>query len=301
LSAVEDYLTAEHHLAVVCQHREDIDRELALLSFFEEIPSLAGIILAPALGYARHTGEQLYQLERAVLDFWDQGVPTVLIDRTIPTDGWGATRRRKPPITLDELPLVTVDNRRLAEHAVERLIDEGHERIAVIVDTEQSSNMRERRLGYEDAIRRRLGREPDRALIKTGVEVAPFQRLADRERFGFHRGKLLVEELISLSDPPTAIFCASYQFALDALAVLHERGIAVPETISLVGVDEVDDLKITEPSIATAYYPTAELGRCAVDRLLALMSQPGDGSLREIPPLRDIRFDRRGSIATRSR
>lgn len=128
---------------------------------------------------------------------------------------------------LRDYPHVQVDDHEIAVRAVTHLLDLGHRRIAMIrtLDTEGSgwsSDVRRTR-GYVDALERRgLGVRDDYVVS---------------EPYSMGAGVRGVSTLLGLDDPPTAVFCYSDEIALSALSALLARGVAVPDQISLIGVD----------------------------------------------------------------
>jgi DNA-binding LacI/PurR family transcriptional regulator len=75
---------------------------------------------------------------------------------------------------------------------------------------------------------------------------------------------------LSLADEPgcTAVFAANDQMALGLLRAFHERGRAVPEDISVVGFDDIDDSSCFVPPLTTVHQDFAEVGRRCVQGVL---------------------------------
>jgi LacI family transcriptional regulator len=70
--------------------------------------------------------------------------------------------------------------------------------------------------------------------------------------------------LLALPNPPTAIFALSDPMAIGALRAARQRGLAVPDDLSLVGFDDVDLSRVTTPELTTVSQPLHELGRLAI-------------------------------------
>ncbi|MCY7401754.1 MAG: LacI family transcriptional regulator [Nocardioides sp.] len=128
---------------------------------------------------------------------------------------------------LRDFPSVSVDDVAIASQAVEHLIGLGHTRIAMIrtsdTDGAKWASDLHRRTGYVEALARH-GLSHDPELLAT----APY---------GVNAGAVGMEQLLSLADPPTAVFCYSDDIAVAATTVLRRVGLRVPEDVSLVGVD----------------------------------------------------------------
>lgn len=128
---------------------------------------------------------------------------------------------------LRDFPSVTVDDVAVGVEAVTHLVELGHTRIGMIrtgeTDGAKFASDLHRRTGYLDALARH-GLPHDPRLLAT----APY---------GVDAGAIGMEQLLSLDDPPTAVFCYSDDIAVAALAHLRRHGLRVPEDMSLIGVD----------------------------------------------------------------
>src|ERR1035441_9458463 len=78
--------------------------------------------------------------------------------------------------------------------------------------------------------------------------------------------------LLALADPPTAVFCFNDMQALGALRAARERGLNVPDDLSVVGLDDLYLSSYTLPPLTTVQQPMHEMGRLAAQILLELLS-----------------------------
>ncbi len=128
---------------------------------------------------------------------------------------------------LRDYPHVRIDDHAAALTACRHLVDLGHRRIAMIRtgDTEGTrwSSDVERSRGYRDAL--------------AGAGILFRDDYLVTRPFGVCAGAEGVDLLLALPDPPTAVFGYSDEIALSALQRLRERGVAVPEAMSVIGVD----------------------------------------------------------------
>lgn len=195
---------------------------------------VAGVILSPTLGQS-----DIYrQLAEA-------GVPAVAIDRRV---------------TNVDIDSVLVDNVSAACDVVRHLLEMGHRRIGAIIGTPVSSTGEERLRGYVDALHSSgLPVEPE--LIRTGMP-----RIATGHEF--------THELLSLRNPPTALFTGNNLLTIGALSAVHERGLHIPEDIALAAFDEMDWTAFVRPALTVVAQPTYDLGRTAVELLLQRMEDP---------------------------
>jgi LacI family transcriptional regulator len=86
--------------------------------------------------------------------------------------------------------------------------------------------------------------------------------------------------LLDLDRPPTAIFAFNDEMAIGTLRAAHERGLRVPEDLSIVGFDDVERAQLVSPQLTTVRQPLAEMGRMAVSLLLRLLDSQRLEALR---------------------
>ena len=83
------------------------------------------------------------------------------------------------------------------------------------------------------------------------------------------RGTEAAEQLLSLPEPPTAIFGFNDNVAIGALHAARRRGLSVPDDLSVVGFDDTVQAAIVTPQLTSVRQPLAELGRMGVSLLTA--------------------------------
>ena len=163
-----------------------------------------------------------------------------------------------------------------AYRAVERLIDLGHRRIAVLVPSCNDRSISELRYnGYRAALRDR-GVDFDAALLK---ETGSFEM---RESY---RG---MTELIDSGARFTALFTVSDTAAIAAIRALEDRGLSVPGDCSVIAIDGLPISEFISPTLATMAQPVEEMARESVGILTgALEGRGGTAHLRLEARLRD--------------
>ncbi|HEY52992.1 MAG TPA: LacI family transcriptional regulator [Caldilineae bacterium] len=144
----------------------------------------------------------------------ESGTPVVLIDANHP-----------------QLNRVLIDDVRGGYLATKHLIELGHTRIAYISDILESP------FRFVGASARRF-EGYRQALAEAGIEYRPTYYRHDLH--GVQEAKGLAHELLSLSEPPTAIFTASDTQAIGVLRAAQERALSVPEELSVIGFDDIE-------------------------------------------------------------
>lgn len=207
------------------------DREISLLKRVLHGSTDGAILILPI-----ETNAELQALKR-----W--GCPFVVIDPSIPTDA--------------DIPTVTAAHWQGARAMTEYLLSLGHTRIGVITGTEGWVATTDRLGGYRAA------------LLAAGLS-AP-SRLIAKGDFRMESGFDSTRALLSLPDPPTAIFAFNDNMALGALQAAREMGRRVPEDVSIAGFDDAFAASITIPQLTTIKQPLREMGRVAAEILYRLI------------------------------
>ncbi len=146
----------------------------------------------------------------------------------------------------------------LAEH----LVDLGHTRIAFAGGPTHSIDSRHRLRGLREGLaRRRLRLDP--ALVYSCGS------------WELEAGTAFAQSLLGRPLPMTAIVFANDALALGFLRVAHERGIRVPDDVSVAGFDGLPLGTISWPSLTTVAQPIRDMGRVACRRLFEAIAQPG--------------------------
>jgi LacI family transcriptional regulator len=175
-----------------------------------------------------------------------------------------------------DAPRLFLANAEGAYAATRHLIEAGHRAIGFVGGPDELTSVLERREGYEQALREAAALRP--TLIRSGSYAAEFARQA-------------VTELLEAADPPTALLAASDSLVVGTLVALRQRGLRIPDDISVVGFDGAARTLLLYPELTTVQVPLAALGRQAFRSLHELMGGGEPPSLRE--PLELVR---RGSV-----
>lgn len=154
---------------------------------------------------------------------------------------------------LERLPFstVTMDNAGAVFEAVEYLRSLGHRKIGFLYNSIPSSNDNARRDAFEAAMHQPGLSYSDDLICR----VFPTMDGA-RKSFGeaLDRGIAL----------PTAFLANNDSIALGAMRAMQERGIRVPQDISMIGFDGLPFSAMSEPTLTTVDVPCADIGRWPV-------------------------------------
>ncbi|HYK04321.1 MAG TPA: LacI family DNA-binding transcriptional regulator [Thermoanaerobaculia bacterium] len=162
-------------------------------------------------------------------------------------------------------PTIRIDNYTGACSMTEHLIALGHRQIAFITGPERNADAAERLRGYRAA----LG--PTNGAKRGQLEI--------EGDFTEESGYRAVAKILALKQRPTAIFAANDAMAIGALRALREAGIAIPDDMALAGFDDIPMARYLTPQLTTVRVDIAEMGRRAVEYLVA--SLDGESAVRK--------------------
>jgi len=91
-------------------------------------------------------------------------------------------------------------------------------------------------------------------------------------------GYAAMMKLLTLRDPPTAVFCANDIMAFGAIKACLDIGCKVPDDISIIGFDNIDLAKNWTPSLTTLNQPKYEIGQKSVFMLLEQLRRRANGT-----------------------
>lgn len=138
------------------------------------------------------------------------------------------------------------------------LIDQGHHHIGYIKSSFRIHNFRARHQGLERALTRR-----GLSLRKQHViTVAPNMEGAYEDTLRY---------LTACRELPTAFFADNDLMALGAMKAFQEKGLRIPEDVSLIGFDDLPFSALSTPPLTTVLVPNGELGGRAVRNIVRLI------------------------------
>jgi LacI family transcriptional regulator len=150
--------------------------------------------------------------------------------------------------------LVESNDREAVRKAVEYLVALGHRRIGFVAGPEGFRSARERELGFRDAAE------------QAGLPLT--DDLCAAGNYTFETGKAAGERLLDAADRPTAIFCSNDEMAAGVVHAARERGLSVPEDLSIVGFDDSAIAAHIWPPLTTVRWPVVAMARTAALKLI---------------------------------
>jgi len=173
-----------------------------------------------------------------------QNMPVVMIDRDVPKV---------------EVDAVLTDNQLGGFLATHHLIELGHKRIACIAGPSSITPSAERIIGYR------------RALEQAGLSYD--ENLIVRGDYHAQSGMEITHSILRMNPRPTAIFALNDLMALGALRAAAETNYSVPRDLAVVGYDNLELARFTNPPLTTIAQPKKEIGAQAVNLLVDRISQ----------------------------
>ncbi|MCU0476795.1 MAG: LacI family transcriptional regulator [Anaerolineae bacterium] len=191
----------------------------------------------------------------------------LLVVPVVPDDYLDVLQQRKfPYVLVDQADStrrhnsICSTNWQGAYDATQHLINLGHRQIGIITGRMDLSSGIERLEGYKSAL--------------ATHDIALDERLIYPGDFFQPTGYTGGHHLLGLPTPPTAIFAGNDLMAFGVLQAAGERGVRVPDDLSVVGFDDIPYSVMMHPRLTTVRQLLDEMGRVAVQMLLKHIEQP---------------------------
>lgn len=236
---------------ILCNTDEDVEKELKALKLLKE-QRIEGILITPTSTDNDYNSEYLWTIENI-------GIPVVLIDGHVKYSNFNG---------------VFVDHIKGAYDAVKTLIDEGHEKIAIITGRLNSRPAKERLVGYK------------KALTMHNIPI--------REEYIFYgdytheKAYEITKEILRMDDRPTAIFVSSNMMVLGCIKAFNEENVQVPTDMAIIGFDKAEVLNIIGMNISFINGPTFEMGRIAMKMLIDILNSSRNTGTKTINLLPEL-------------
>jgi LacI family transcriptional regulator len=150
-----------------------------------------------------------------------------------------------------------------AKLATEFLIRNNHKKIGLISGSINSVPAHKRLIGYQTA------------LMEAGFQFRP--DYIGTGNWRYHDGYNLCSQLLNLPDPPTAIFSMSDLMAYGAIKAALDKGMRIPDDISIHGFDNLEASRLFfTPSLTTVSIPLHQMGTQSAETLIHLIEKTGE-------------------------
>jgi LacI family transcriptional regulator len=173
-----------------------------------------------------------------------RNMPVVMIDRNVPNV---------------EIDAVLTDNQLGGFLATSHLLELGHKRIACIAGPSSITPSAERIIGYRKALEE--------------ASLSYDEKLILRGDYHAQSGMEITHSILSMDPRPTAIFALNDLMAIGALRAAAEAGCSVPGDLAVIGYDDLEIARFTNPPLTTIAQPKKEIGAQAVNLLVDRMSR----------------------------
>jgi DNA-binding LacI/PurR family transcriptional regulator len=167
------------------------------------------------------------------------------------------------PLLDVSVPVVTHGDRRGGELVAGHFADLGHTLVAQLLGPSEVMDFPLRSQGFSAVVKRR-------GLRQLSIRDEAAQPV-------FDEGSRLISRLLDTAEElPTAVFAHNDAMAIGAIAAIRERGMRIPEDISVAGYNDVEFAEFLAPSLTTVRYPGWEVGHTAAEVVLRLLAGEED-------------------------
>jgi DNA-binding LacI/PurR family transcriptional regulator len=235
ITGIESVASAKDYHVIITQSMENFEKEKNNLDqlTWRSIDGLLVSISAQTTDFSQFKSIQ------------ESGTPIVFFDR----------------ITHElETHTVIADNHQGAFDLTKHLIDQGFKRIAHITSSEEIFTTKARLAGYTDALKL-AGIPFDQDLIRYCEQGGVDTKEVEKQ----------LSTLLSLDNPPDAVFAASDLISLSSFDYLQQKGIKIPEELAFAGFSNFSAPQLFNPGLTTVKQPAFEMGKQAMELLLELV------------------------------
>jgi len=239
IRGIEEVVNKSGYRVIISQSNDSPEKEKSNIKALLE-SQVDGILAS----YAKETTDFEHYKEIA-----NQGTPLILFDRLHET--------------LESLQVrsVVIDDYLGAYKATEHLIGQGCKRIVHFSGPQHVSIYKERRRGYEEALKRNNIPVDKSLILESNLKL--------------DAGRRLGEELLKWDTLPDAIFSASDYGAVGAMEVLKKHNVKIPEDVAIVGFSNESFTSFVEPGLTTIDQHGEKMGRIAAELFLDQMNKKG--------------------------
>ena len=160
----------------------------------------------------------------------------------------------------DTVDVVITDNTKCSNKIVSCLIEQGHKKIACVLNDVQSDYRNLRLQGYKDALKENDIEYDESLTITVSNDVSG--------------GKDAAEWYLSLNDRPSAVYFITDIMAVGFIAEIQRQGLKVPDDVSVVGFDGLGNHLYSSPKVTTVAQPVSEIAKQLADCIIERVEDP---------------------------
>lgn len=170
---------------------------------------------------------------------------------------------------------VSIDDKKEAYRAVDYLCKCGHKKIGVLGGRKDDNSIAKMRLeGYKEAL-------ADNGIPYNSSLVTYMKN--DVPEFSAENGYLTAKELLESGEEFTAVFALCDMMAFGAFKAIKEKGLRIPEDISVMGFDGLELTNFYHPALSTMSQPCDQMVKASIDVLMGAILQGNQGEQRIFP------------------
>ena len=175
--------------------------------------------------------------------------------------------RRATPNTKSIVDHVTVDSFQAARMATQHLIEQGHTRLAFVTPAGRTMSRHEKQAGFLSAAK-------SAGLQKTAhvIEGMAVDEYGDSMMSEMGRAQAVL--LAGLAHRPTGVIGVNDLMAFGLMAGFRDAGLAVPQDVSVVGIDNVFLSTLMHPAMTSVRLPVPEMAAVMVERVMSRLADP---------------------------
>lgn len=237
LHGIENVLSKAGYSTRLSFTNDSVHHEKTILKSILERDDVDGIIVEPAKSAMPNPNLELYR------ELQERNIPILFFNACYPG--------------LD-MPCVRIDDTLAAEKMTDLLIEAGHRHIAAILNVEDGQGHL-RYTGYLQAMwKHHLKTDARRTILLDSDMVGNLKQVEDY--------------IMQCLEGMTGVLCYNDELASQLMDLLQERGLRVPEDISIVGIDDASIAQIKD--LSSIPHPKEELGRKSAECLLRMIQEP---------------------------
>jgi LacI family transcriptional regulator len=244
ISGIEEYAKSRGYFILLASSNESMEKE---------IESVSNLLKARVDGMIVCLSKETNQFDH-FQHLIDNEIPLVFFDR----------------VCLEGIaPCVVVDNKESVNRIIRHFHEEGYKRIAFISGPPHLNISRDRKEGYLSGLKK-CGLKFDPSLLRVS-NMQPDEAIQ------------ITGDLLSLPDPPDAIFGINDMVIFAVMKELKKRGIKIPEDIGLVGFADEFHATFSSPGLTSIMHPTREIGIQAAELFFRRKADPSFAETVQLP------------------